>query len=153
KDYNPHPPANCTPEVVQIYVTLTPQGLFRLRASGETLILTRNSIRISAENAKVIQRGKDCKFTMVPISFFEWKVSGPAGASPSLGNIDTLTPSFTPALSGQYEVTLTPCAKNCDTAISKKLSLTAVDQLVLPPQTDPEPFASSNTGQGRDSFD
>jgi hypothetical protein len=142
-DGPPHP-LTCKPGLL-INVKLAPQGLSLSTGEGQYSILARSTISISA-NANASQLTADCKTTIIPITSYSWKVSGPAGASPHLTGDETLNPSFTPPFSGQYEVTFTPCIQVCSAATT--LSLRAVNQLVVPNQLRPLDFPSPGPGAG-----
>ena len=112
------------------------------------LPLIRDDLEIVGDAVKVIVHSEPSCDVEIPQSLpFRWQVTGPAGPV-SLNARNTLRPHFHPTVAGDYEALLTYCPQTCRNGTvesitadippqSAKLKFQIVNELPLPPDTEP----------------
>jgi hypothetical protein len=115
-------------------------------------------VRLDASNAKILVTEPDpervmvCRTTGYSLwpNNFRWELlSRPAGSTVSLSGTSTLYASLTPDRIGEYKVRFTGCPDGCEVTLlngapfhvssdTRELTITALDAIILPPETEPE---------------
>jgi hypothetical protein len=118
------------------------------------LPIAGRAVTINASSAKLVGTKVTattiCEPLVFPVPNFTWAVAAaPAGQSASIAAGNTLTPQVALGGPGTYRIRLTACPNGCrvtkdgrsrtvtPTSPTRELAINAVNQLILPPETEP----------------
>lgn len=114
----------------------------------QTLVLRGRELQVSAEDAKL--QAIHCSNVLLPLapSEVQWSIQAPSSSGVVSSQPIPLLNKFTPDVPGTYTIQFTACPNQCRRMIQgvtyifprsvQSISVTAVDQLALPPPTQPD---------------
>jgi hypothetical protein len=121
---------------------------FHVALSSNGLPLITRSVQVVSSEPRYFVAVNTCTFvSAIPRSFAWSVVQRPNGSNAGLTETKTLTPSLALDRVGDYRVRFTACPGGCTVSAegktahadpaSAEITISAVDEIVLPPETDP----------------
>lgn len=132
-----------------------PEAFVEVEIRSDGLPVVGNEVRILATTAKVIvtepghKTSAGCQKTLHPINSFKWELFvRPSGSAATLTDTKTLSPKLKLDKAGEYKVRFVACPTKCMVPMnngghlpvpstSRSLTITAVEELVFPPESEP----------------